>query len=433
MGDRLTKKPDYEHAWKLLNTCIQAPEQLRDEVYCQLMKQTTKNPNESSRLLGWKLIGICAGAFAPSKEFFPYVMSYCQTHKSDAAVESYAKFALARLTKTMNLGPRKETPTFMEILAAKDMKPFFVRVYHLDGTYDSVPITAWVTPALLKQMICEVRGIGDPSSFGIFEFTPDSEERSLDPDERIADLIAYWQRLFEEEKAKSENKKFRKDRKRALIKFHRIMFKVALYLETDKDDHAAHHEHYVQAVYDIISTRYPCGERDCVALAALQLQAEYGDVGLGEDLEKNLTRFLPQRFAQGLRAQALVLEIQKAHELHKGKTKMECEREYLQYVKAWQVYGSSFYYVEPQMNPDLPDDVFIAINPKGILIIHPDSKEVLGSYPYSEIPTWGHSGSSFVLHIGNLLRQNKLYFTTEQGKEMNDLIRSYVSSLLCYL
>ena len=77
-----------------------------------------------------------------------------------------------------------------------------------------------------------------------------------------------------------------------------------------------------------------------------------------------------------------------------------------------------------------PPQVFMAVNPKGILIINPDTKEVLSTYPYSEVPTWGHSQSSFVLHIGNLIRQTKLYFATEQGKEINDLVRSYVNHLV---
>lgn len=29
---------------------------------------------------------------------------------------------------------------------------------------------------------------------------------------------------------------------------------------------------YTQAVYDVVSARYPCGERNCLELAALQLQ-----------------------------------------------------------------------------------------------------------------------------------------------------------------
>lgn len=61
------------------------------------------------------------------------------------------------------------------------------------------------------------------------------------------------------------------------------------------------------------------------------------------------------------------------------------------------------------MNVELPEEVFLAVNPKGVLIINPDTKAVLATYPYSEVPTWGHSGTSFVLNIGNLIKHTKLY------------------------
>ena len=101
-------------------------------------------------------------------------------------------------------------------------------------------------------------------------------------------------------------------------------------------------------------------------------------------------------------------------------------------MKEWQVYGSSFFFVEPQMNVDLPEEVFLAVNPKGILIINPDTKEVLSTHPYSEVPTWGHSSTSFVLHIGNLVKQSKMYFSTPNGREINDLVSFRVSMRRCY-
>jgi hypothetical protein len=255
------------------------------------------------------------------------------------------------------------------------------------------------------------------------------QERFLDPDERILDLVAYWQRLFEEEKGKADDAAGKKKKKRATGNdFYRVVFKVHMYFEPSLQDKAAQHEMFVQASYDVVSARYPCGEKDCLALAALQLQSEFGDEGLA-DLSKNLIRYLPAKYAESTRTSELATEIKKQHTAHAGKTGLKCETEYLAYVKDWQVYGSSFFFVEPQMNVELPDEVFLAVNPKGILIINPDTKEVLATHPYSEVPTWGHSGSSFVLHIGNLIKQSKLYFATEQGKEINDLVRAYVNHL----
>ena len=431
MGDRDSKKEETGHAEKLMKVALNAPEELRDEVFCQIIKQTTSNPSPESTLKGWMLLGICAGAIAPSRDFEKYLLSYCETHSNESqSIGDYAKFTIGRVIKTSQLTPRRETPLPMEVEAAKMRLPVLLRVFHLDGSFDMMPINSWVTPAVLKAMICEKRGIKNSEAFGIYEMTPQGEERFLEPEERLLDLVAYWQRLFEEERSKTDEGD-KKKRKKALgnTSFYRVVFKVHMYFDVPADDHSAQHEMYVQAAYDVVSARYPCGERDCLALAALQLQAEYGDAGL-PDLNQKLERFLPAKYSESTRTSELANEIRKQHAEHAGKSTRAVEHEYMDYVKEWQVYGSSFFFVEPQMNADMPEEIFMAVNPKGILLINPDTKEVLSTYPYSEVPTWGHSQSSFVLHIGNLIRQTKLYFATEQGKEINDLVRAYVNHLV---
>lgn len=221
MGDRNTHKEDAGHAEKVLKTCLHAPEELRDEVYCQVIKQTTNNPSSKSALKGWELLGILAGAFAPSKDFEPYLLSHCDQHREQALKEAkeksgeaakekqevaaLASYTMGRIVKTGAMGPRREVPTPIEIEACKKRDVVLVRVYHLDGSYDMLPVTSWVTPTLIKAMVCEIRGIQDGSPFAVYEMTPEGEERFLESDERILDLVSYWQRLFEEEKAKGED------------------------------------------------------------------------------------------------------------------------------------------------------------------------------------------------------------------------------------
>lgn len=89
-----------------------------------------------------------------------------------------------------------------------------------------------------------------------------------------------------------------------------------------------------------------------------------------------------------------------------------------------------YFFAEPKQNRDFPSEVVLAINAKGILVVDPESKEFLQEYPYTQVVTWGHSANSFVVVTGNAVNQKKVYFKTEQGKEMNVMVRAYVEALV---
>lgn len=50
--------------------------EMRDELYCQLMKQLTRNPDNDSTVLGFQLFCVFVSAFGPSKSFEPFVRSF---------------------------------------------------------------------------------------------------------------------------------------------------------------------------------------------------------------------------------------------------------------------------------------------------------------------------------------------------------------------
>jgi len=53
---------------------------LRDEIFCQLIKQTSSNPFPDSLLKGWRLIFLCAANFPCSKELAPFLLSHAASY-----------------------------------------------------------------------------------------------------------------------------------------------------------------------------------------------------------------------------------------------------------------------------------------------------------------------------------------------------------------
>ena len=49
---------------------------LRDEIYTQLCRQLWKNPDRSSLLRGWLLMGLCLCTFPPTKRMEKYLLKY---------------------------------------------------------------------------------------------------------------------------------------------------------------------------------------------------------------------------------------------------------------------------------------------------------------------------------------------------------------------
>jgi len=78
MGDQYHAYP-VTLAYEVVNTGVNE-ELLRDEIFCQLIKQTCKNPSMDSCLLGWKLMYLCVSTFWPSDELRPCLLSQLAAH-----------------------------------------------------------------------------------------------------------------------------------------------------------------------------------------------------------------------------------------------------------------------------------------------------------------------------------------------------------------
>ena len=127
MGDKKSKQI------ASLNTCLELTTKgwslpaLRDELYLQLIKQTSYNINAESLQRGWELIAVCLSFFPPSSKFQCLLEKYItlQTNgdadTQEVPISIYAKVCQKRLEKILQTGPKKglKKPTFEEIELSK--------------------------------------------------------------------------------------------------------------------------------------------------------------------------------------------------------------------------------------------------------------------------------------------------------------------------
>lgn len=90
MGDRPSRLDRRHCALLIITKCWDMPG-LRDELYVQLVRQTTGNASPRSLAAGWELMAVSLAFFAPSPKFRCYLEGYIQRHAeptSDKKCES---------------------------------------------------------------------------------------------------------------------------------------------------------------------------------------------------------------------------------------------------------------------------------------------------------------------------------------------------------
>ena len=140
----LKNQMDVECALMVLSYCHKH-EEIKDEVFCQIMKQTTNNKSEvpESAQKGWRLFSILAAYFTCSDSLKPFLFKYLETAAYDKrrAYHGTALVCLHNLRKTFKFGGRKNAPSIEEITAitaGRNSKRQIYRLVTVERFYFSV-------------------------------------------------------------------------------------------------------------------------------------------------------------------------------------------------------------------------------------------------------------------------------------------------------
>jgi len=123
-------------AIKLVKKALKTP-LLRDEIYCQLVKQTTKNPNSTSNARGWELLVLCSTIFRVHSDYESVLLKHLSTYNFvlDFDANSFITKSLRRLKVN---GERKEPPTAEELKKTLEGSPI---VFHVSLQSGAVKVS----------------------------------------------------------------------------------------------------------------------------------------------------------------------------------------------------------------------------------------------------------------------------------------------------
>ncbi|XP_036386503.1 rho GTPase-activating protein 39-like isoform X1 [Megalops cyprinoides] len=98
MGDRPARLDRRHVALLIVTKCWVVPG-LRDELYVQLVRQTTDNLCPRSLAAGWELMAICLAFFSPSPKFRRYLEGYIQRHLDAGPTQKHESLTKAEVTQ----------------------------------------------------------------------------------------------------------------------------------------------------------------------------------------------------------------------------------------------------------------------------------------------------------------------------------------------
>jgi len=293
-----------------------------------------------------------------------------------------------------------------------------VRVHFMDGSIRGFAIDENSSSEQLKATVVERLVLKEEACFSIFE-KKDGWERCLEPDEKPCELMALWN-----PDANPKN----------LCAF---VFKKKIFLRDDDRemaDSVAKHHVYIQALHSVIESEYPCTVEDAIRLAGLQVQITYGEhkaanhvVGF---LSANLKNFVPKDLFNKNKPNDWEALIFKQHAQNSGKSEEEAKTEYLDIVKQWPFYGTTFYPPCKTIGKTrIPNKVIIGVNAEGILLLKKD-KELVSTHPFTEICSWASSSTTFAFEFGSQSESQKYTFETKQGAIIAASIQTYIDILV---
>ncbi|KAM9454739.1 unconventional myosin-XV [Clarias gariepinus] len=405
---------------------------MRDEAYCQVLKQITANtsPKPESSQRGWRLLYILT-AYSPCSEIFrPFLLKFLQDActGSGSPFQGIAKACEQNLMKTLQCGGRSVFPSSMELKAIVAGRSSKRQLFLFSGGIERHLKIKTCTVALdvIEELCYELalQRLEAMSEYTVFIVTNRGQNvRPLNKREYILDVSTEAEMIDS-----SYSFWFRRVIWAQALKFDNELSVTVHYNQVLPD--------YLKGLLSVLPAEKVSDQQfhQIAKLAALQHRAK--DV-MGAPTIHELVEYIPaQVFSRQGPQQWMHLLTQHTHAVQ-SLSPHQARSQFLGLVCAFPMFGSSFFYILSSNDSTISTPCILAVNQNGLHFLHTDTHAVLVKFPlklvqsaYTQRPSAGKSYPYVDILLGDTRNHRTTQLQLEQGLELCRVIAMHVENLL---
>ncbi|KAK5964470.1 hypothetical protein GCK32_002933, partial [Trichostrongylus colubriformis] len=430
MGDEPIRRGETitDAVYRLLLICHKNPA-LRDEVYCQIIRQTTNNKSSKpdSSIRGWRLFSILTAYFESSLALRPYLINYLSENADDhrRAYHGTAQLCLQNLNQTMRYGGRKYLLSGMEVEEITNGKILKRQVYTLPGGSKKVVNTKSITVVeeAIRELCLElnIRSPSEQQEFCLcYVLEKENRTEYCANDDYILDICT-----------ELEHKR---------VQFH-FLLKRCTWVHPLRLDHPVYIDvMFFQVLPDYLRgsllTRQASGHMSASMCDDVTRLAAYLHLASSEGQRiavtpRNVQSIVPTPVMEypSQSADSWATRINRQlRTMNPNTSATQARAAFLEILSAWPLFGSTIFRLDAASSDGraLPP-VELAIGRTGVKLLEPQSRNVVEHWPYDKIVSavTGNRDTVVEMIVGTPSSNRTYEFRTNESSAITRLVGQY--------
>ncbi|XP_054991733.1 unconventional myosin-XV [Sorex araneus] len=407
-------------------------EVMRDECYCQVVKQITDNTSakQDSCQRGWRLLYIVAAYHSCSEVLQPHLTRFLRdmSRTPGLAFQGIAKACEQNLQKTMRFGGRLELPSSMELRAMLAGRSSKRQLFLLPGGLERHLKIKTCTVALdVVEEICAEMALTHPEAFNEYViFVVTNRGQHVCPLSRRAYILDVSSEMEQVDGG-------------YMLWFRRILWDQPLKFENELYVTMHYNQvlpDYLKGLFSSMPARQPSQLQlqQVSKLASLQHRAQ--DHFYLPSV-REVQEYIPAQLYYTVAGSSWLSLVSQHRQQTQALSPHQARAQFLGLLSALPMFGSSFFFIQSCSNSAVPAPCILAVNHNGLNFLSTETHELVAKFPLKEIqstrtqrPTASSSYPYVEISLGDVVTQRTMQLQLEQGLELCRVVAVHVENLI---